>query len=146
MATKLFDSTVIREAREAMDFMANVLEASTEYSIIGKDLNGKILLWNEGARRMYGYEADEVVGKANSEILHTPDDVALGKPREIMQVALRDGRWEGVIGRIRKDNRHITARVVITPRRDSSGRAIGFRLTAHHIDCLLSGRFQGTGN
>ena len=56
MATKLFDSTVIREAREAMDFMANVLEASTEYSIIGKDLDGKILLWNEGARRMYGYQ------------------------------------------------------------------------------------------
>jgi len=29
-----------------MDFMANVLEASTEYSIVGKDLDGKILLWN----------------------------------------------------------------------------------------------------
>jgi hypothetical protein len=34
-----------------VDFIANVLEASTEYSIIGKDLNSKILLWNEGARR-----------------------------------------------------------------------------------------------
>src|SRR5512134_2181489 len=103
MSTKLFDSTVIREAQAAMDFMANVLEASTEYSIIGKDLDGKILLWNEGARRMYGYEPEEVVGKANSEILHTPEDVDQGKPREIMDAALRDGQWEGVIGRIRKD-------------------------------------------
>ena len=133
MKTKLFDSTVIREAQEAMDFMANVMEASTEYSIIGKDLDGKILLWNEGARRMYGYEADEVVGKANSEILHTPDDVALGKPREIMQAALHDGRWEGVIGRIRKDKRYITARVVITPRRDSNGEPIGFLLISKDI-------------
>ena len=58
MNTKLFDRTIISEAGEAMDFMANVLEASTEYSIIGKDLEGKILLWTEGARRMYGYEAD----------------------------------------------------------------------------------------
>jgi hypothetical protein len=49
METKLFDSTVIRQAQDAMDFMANVLESSTEYSIIGKDLSGKILLWNEGA-------------------------------------------------------------------------------------------------
>ena len=49
MTTKLFDSTIIREAQAAMDFMANVLESSTEYSIIGKDLDGKILLWNEGA-------------------------------------------------------------------------------------------------
>jgi hypothetical protein len=30
-----------------------LLESSTEYSVIGKDLDGKILLWNEGARRMY---------------------------------------------------------------------------------------------
>ena len=81
-ALKLFDASVIKQARDAMDFMANVLQASTEYSIIGKDLDGKILLWNEGARRMYGYDADEVVGKANSMILHTPEDVALGRPRE----------------------------------------------------------------
>ena len=66
MATKLFDSTVIRGVQEAMDFMANVLESSTEYALIGKDLEGKILLWNEGARRLYGYEPEEVVDKANS--------------------------------------------------------------------------------
>src|SRR6185503_6017707 len=133
MKTKLFDSTIISEAQEAMDFMANVLEASTEYSIIGEDLDGRILLWNEGARRMYGYEADEVVGKANSEILHTPEDVALGKPQEIMQAALQDGRWEGVIGRIRKDKRRITARVVITPRRDSEGKPVGYLLISKDI-------------
>ena len=34
---------------------------------------------------MYGYGAAEVVGKANSEILHTPDDVALGLPRQMMR-------------------------------------------------------------
>ncbi|MBI1926088.1 PAS domain-containing protein [Candidatus Poribacteria bacterium] len=133
MATRLFDSTVIRQAQEALDFMANVLEASTEYSIIGKDLDGKILLWNEGARRMYGYEPEEVVGKANSEILHTPEDVALGKPRQIMEEALRDGKWEGVLDRVRKDGRRLTARVVITPRRDAAGQPIGFLLISKDI-------------
>ncbi|MBI2502492.1 MAG: PAS domain S-box protein [Candidatus Latescibacteria bacterium] len=111
MNTRLFDSTIISQAQEAMAFMANVLEASTEYSIIGKDLEGKILLWNEGARRMYGYEPEEVIGKVNSEILHTPEDVGMGKPRQIMDAALAEGKWEGVIGRIRKDGRHITGRV-----------------------------------
>ncbi len=133
MKTKLFDSLVIRQSEEAADFMANVLEASTEYSIIGKDLDGKILLWNEGAHRMYGYDAEEVVGKASSEILHTPEDVALGKPRQIMASALQDGRWEGVIGRIRKDGKRIMARVVITPRRDSKGQAIGFLLISKDV-------------
>ena len=133
MASKLFDSTVLGGAEETLEFIGNILESSTEYSIIGKDLNGNILLWNEGARRMYGYEAHEVVGKANSEILHTPEDVALGKPREMMQAALRDGKWEGIIGRVRKDGRRITARVVLTARRDTSGQPIGFLLISKDI-------------
>ncbi len=133
MPAKLFDSSILREAREAMDFMANILESSTEYSIIGKDLDGRVLLWNEGARRMYGYEPEEVIGKANAEILHTPEDVALGKPREIMQAALREGKWEGIVERIRKDGRRINARVVMTPRRDSSGNPIGFLLMSKDV-------------
>jgi PAS domain-containing protein len=84
MSTTLFDSAVIQEASEAMDFMANILEASAEYSIIGKNLDGKILLWNKGARRMYSYESEEVVGKANAAILYAPEDITLGKSKAIM--------------------------------------------------------------
>src|ERR1700758_1720570 len=91
----LFDADVIRGTGEAAEFLANVLEASTEYSVIGKDLDGKILLWNEGARRLYGHEPEEVVGKATSQILHVPEDVKSGKHKEIAQAALRDGKWEG---------------------------------------------------
>jgi PAS domain S-box-containing protein len=133
MKTKLFDSSVITSAKDAAEFMGNVLEASTEYSVIGKDLDGRILLWNEGARRMYGYEPEEVVGKKNSDILHTPEDVARGRPKEIMNAALREGRWEGVIDRVRKDGRRISARVVITPRRDASGKPIGFLLISKDV-------------
>ena len=63
MATKLFDSTIVSTAEEALDFIGNILESSTEYSVIGKDLEGNILLWNEGARRLYGYEPEEVIGR-----------------------------------------------------------------------------------
>src|SRR5438477_111208 len=119
MTQKLFDSAVLREAEDAMDFLAGVLEASTEYSIIGKGLDGEILLWNEGARRLYGYEPEEVVGRAYSSILHTPEDVAAGKPQEYMDVALREGKWEGTIERVRKNGQRFTARVVTTPRRDA---------------------------
>src|SRR5579864_1839751 len=67
---RLFDASIVNTAQEAVDFIMNILESSTEYSVIAKDLTGKILLWNEGARRLYGYEPEEVVGKANSSILH----------------------------------------------------------------------------
>jgi PAS domain S-box-containing protein len=133
MATKLFDSTIVSTAEQALDFIGNVLESSTEYSIIGKDLDGKIPLWNEGARRLYGYEPEEVVGKANSSMLHVPEDVKSGKHREIMQAALRDGKWEGTLGRARKNGQRFTARVVITPRRDATGKPIGYLLISKDI-------------
>src|SRR6201997_2258006 len=103
MATKLFDSAIMGTTEQALDFIGNILESSTEYSIIGKELDGTILLWNEGARRLYGYEPEEVVGKANSSMLHTPEDVTSGKHREIMAAALRDGKWEGTLSRVRKN-------------------------------------------
>ncbi|HYM22468.1 MAG TPA: PAS domain-containing protein, partial [Vicinamibacterales bacterium] len=137
MSRTLFDSSLLREADAAMEFLASVVEASTEYSIIGKTLTGDIILWNEGARRIYGYEPEEVIGKKNAEMLHTPEDVASGKAREMMDAALRDGKWEGVIGRIRKDGRRISARVVVTPRRDPSGTPIGFLLVSKDISTEL---------
>jgi PAS domain S-box-containing protein len=130
---KLFDTTVFHGADEAVDFIGNILEASTEYSIIGKDLDGKVLLWNEGARRLYGWEPEEVVGKANSEILHPPEDVAAGLHRQIMRSALEEGKWEGVIARQRKDGSRFTARVVITPRHDAGGRPLGYLMISKDI-------------
>ena len=137
MATKLFDSAIMGTTEQALDFIGNILESSTEYSIIGKDLDGKILLWNEGARRLYGYEPEEVVGKANSSILHVPEDVAAGKHEEVMATALRDGKWEGTISRQRKDGSRFTARVVITPRRDSKGKGIGYLLISKDISAEI---------
>ena len=115
MKTRLFDSVTVGDAHEALDFLTNILESSTEYSIIGKDLNGNILLWNEGARRLYGYEPEEVVGKVNATVLHTPENVQAGKQREILENALRDGKWEGMLQRMRKNGERFSARVIITP-------------------------------
>src|SRR5690348_6674488 len=130
---RLFDTAIIGDEQAAMRFITNILESSTEYSIIAKDLTGKILLWNEGARRLYGYEPDEVVGRMNSSILHTPEDVAARLPQKILEDALRDGKFEGTVGRRRKSGEQFTARLVITPRRDTNGKAIGFLLISKDI-------------
>ncbi|MFZ2853350.1 MAG: PAS domain S-box protein [Rhodocyclaceae bacterium] len=130
-ATQLYN--IVGDATSAVEFITNILQASTEYSIIAKSLDGTILLWNEGARRLYGYEAEEVVGKANSEILHVPEDVAAGRPGEILEAAIDEGKWEGTIARLRKNGERFTARVVITPRRDSAGKVVGFLLISKDI-------------
>jgi PAS domain S-box-containing protein len=133
MSSKLFDNALVGTPQEAVDFITNILESSTEYSIIAKDLDGTILLWNLGAQRLYGYAPEEVIGKARSDILHTREDVEAGKPRQIMDVALLEGKWEGTIRRLRKNGEVFTARVVITPRRAQSGKPIGFLLISKDI-------------
>src|SRR5438094_753401 len=129
----LFDQAIINSPLEAIDFIGNILESSTEYSVIAKDLDGKIVLWNEGARRIYGYEPEEVVGKAHSSILHTPENLENGKAQEMLATALREGKWEGEIERVRKNGSRFTARVVITPRRDAAGRPVGFLLISKDV-------------
>jgi PAS domain S-box-containing protein len=133
LSSSLFDRSILATAQQAFEFVSNILESSTEYSIIGTDLDGTIVLWNEGARRLYGYEPEEMVGKANSSILHAPEDVASGKSRELLDAALRDGKWEGTIHRRRKNGQQFIARVVITPRLDSSRKAIGFLLISKDV-------------
>jgi len=130
---KLFDPSIIGDSQAALEFITNILESSTEYSIIAKDLDGKILLWNEGARRLYGYEADEVIGKMSSFLLHTPEDVAAGLPQKIMAEALQKGKFEGAVSRKRKNGDRFTARLVITIRHDAAGKPVGFLLISKDI-------------
>jgi PAS domain S-box-containing protein len=130
---KLLSSTVFDDPLAAADFLANILEASTEYSIIGKDLDGTIELWNEGARRLYGYEPEDMIGTVNASILHAREDVATGLPARMIATALEAGKFDGLVVRRRKDGTTFTARVVMTPRRNSHGVPIGFLLISKDI-------------
>ena len=133
MKTKLFDSSIISTDKGALDFIGNILESSTEYSIIGMDLGGRVLLWNEGARRLYGYEPEEIIGKKSSEILYTSEAIEKGKPAQILKETVKNGKWEGNVRRTRKDGTMFNARVVITLRRDSNDKPIGFLLISKDI-------------
>jgi PAS domain S-box-containing protein len=54
-----------------------------------------------------------------------------------MAAALRDGKWEGTLGRQQKNGSHFTARVVITPRRDGAGKPIGFLLISKDVSAEI---------
>jgi PAS domain S-box-containing protein len=126
MSLDVFDSTILPDAAATVDFITNILQASTEYSVIGTSLDGTILLWNTGTRRIYGYEPEEVVGRANASILQVPEDIEAGVPLYILDSALKFGKWEGTIELVRKNGQRFNARVVITPRLGTGGAPIGF--------------------
>jgi PAS domain S-box-containing protein len=137
MTTKSFNSMVVEDTPEVLDFIGSILESSTEYAIIGYDLNGKIVLWNEGARRLYGYQPGEILSKRTITTLYTPEDIAAGKADEIKEITLRQGKWEGTITQVRQAGEQFTARLVITPRHDKTSRPTGFLLISKDISAEI---------
>jgi PAS domain S-box-containing protein len=139
-AAALLDGTDPRE------LVGNLLEASTEYAIVGTDLDGTILIWNEGARRLYGYDAGTLVGTATTDVLHVPEDVERGLPAETRRMALAEGKWAGTVQRIRRDGSRFTARVVMTPRPSGTGQPVGFLVISNDIsqEIRLTEQLQAT--
>ncbi len=129
----LFDKSILEDYSDAVAFISSILQASTEYSIIAQNLDGTILLWNEGAKRIYGYDPEEVIGKSNTEILYDPAFLATNAYKEIKQTTLKLGKWEGIVRRQRKNREFFSARVVITPRLNQAGIPFGFLIISKDL-------------
>jgi PAS domain S-box-containing protein len=121
-----------QESSEALDdkFFRLMVESVTDHTVIGIDLEGRILSWNAGAEKIFGYVKEEVVGKPFS-ILFTPEDQQSGAPeREIETARTRgsagDFRWQ-----MRKDGSRFWASGFINPLRDEAGNLIGYVKVVH---------------
>ncbi len=130
----LFDRAINKHRSErALESLVRILQSSTEYSVSVTNLAGMLVHWNEGARRLYGYDAAEVLGRNKSEILHTPEDIEDDLPTVMRLEALRNGRWEGILSRVRKNGRRFEASAVLIPRYDTGGRHCGYFLISKEI-------------
>jgi PAS domain S-box-containing protein len=81
--------------------------------------------WNEGARRIKGYEAEEILGRHFS-VFYPPEVAATGHPAHELEIAAREGRYEEEGWRVRKDGSRFWASVVITALFGEHGQPIGF--------------------
>ncbi len=117
-------------AESAIARLAAIVEAS-EDSITSKTLNGIVTSWNEGATRIFGYTADEMIGKPITRII----------PKELhaeeADILARIGHGERVAryetARIAKDGRRIDVLVQVSPLRDKGGKIIGASAVARDI-------------
>src|SRR5947209_1522385 len=73
-----------------------------DYAIFMLDSEGRVTTWNDGAQRVKGYRADEIIGRHFS-IFYTPEDVLGGKPEQEMAIARAQGRYAGEGFRVRND-------------------------------------------
>ena len=119
-----------RRAHEAQARLAAIVESS-EDAIIGKTLDGIIFSWNEGARRMYGYTEDEVVGKDISILL--PPDHPDEAPRILESIVRGEPVGHYETERMTKGGRRIQISLTVSPIRDAAGNIIAASTIARDI-------------
>jgi PAS domain S-box-containing protein len=124
------DITDWKNAEEMRARLAAII-ASSDDAIISKSLDGVIRTWNRGAERIFGYRAEEAIGRHITLIIpgerHAEEDMVLGKIRagEVVD------HFETV--RRRKDGRLIDISLTVSPIRDTRGRIIGASKIARDI-------------
>ena len=102
-----------------------LLSSVRDYAIYMLDANGIIVSWGEGAQRIKGYRAEEIIGAHFSRV-YPPDAIERGWPEHELRVAATEGHFEDEDWRVRKDGSRFWANVVITALRDRNSKLIGF--------------------
>lgn len=102
-----------------------LIESVQDYAIFLLDTKGTVVSWNQGAQRLKGYQAKEIVGQHFS-CFYLEEDVAEGKPDRYLQIAAREGHIENEGWRVRKDGSKFWANAIITALKDEKGNLTGF--------------------
>jgi PAS domain S-box-containing protein len=114
-----------RELRRSEELFRLLVSGVKDYAIFMLDPEGRVMTWNEGAERIKGYKAADIIGKHFSTFY--PEEAnAIGHPQRELQIARKDGRYEEEGWRIRKDGSRFWANVVITAIYDDKKRLVGF--------------------
>jgi len=101
------------------------VSAVEDYAIFMLDPDGVVTSWNEGARRIKGYDAEEIVGEHISTF-YTAEDREAGVPETNLERAATEGHVEDEGWRVREDGSRFWADVTITEVRDDDGLLQGF--------------------
>ena len=118
--------------QETRDFLSAVLDSSTEVAIIATDAQWTIQVFNEGARRTFGYEPAEAVGQPLSRLV-APEEVEAALGAEMLAALQAHGRHEAEGTRVRRGGQRFPARTVTTVRRDDQGRTVGYTILLRDV-------------
>jgi PAS domain S-box-containing protein len=124
------DITERKRSQEVKALLASIVESS-EDAIIGKALDGTILSWNKGAENLYGYSADEVMGKPVSILAPADRYDELPNVLERIRRGEKIAHFETV--RLRKDGATVHVAVTVSPIMNASGEVTGAATIARDI-------------
>src|SRR5882757_2525630 len=100
-------------------------ESVRDYALLLLDPAGIVVSWSAGAQAIKGYTAEEIVG-CHFSCFFSKEDIAAGKPEQVLAAAAVSARVEEDGWRLRKDGSRFWANIVIAATRDEAGELIGF--------------------
>lgn len=109
-----------------------LVQGVTDYAIYMLSPDGHITNWNEGAKRIKGFDEHEVVNTHFSRF-YTREDAENGLPMRALATAVREGRFENEGWRVRRNGSKFWAHVVIDPITDQAGELLGFAKVTRDI-------------
>jgi len=116
----------IKELGKDTDFLSTLLENLMGHAVVAADLDGNIIAYNEGARKIYGYTPEEIIGKHNIEIFFPGESVTGGKLRRIIHNLRKTGKVSCEEDKLRKNGKRFPARILFVLTRDKTGKTDGF--------------------
>jgi PAS domain S-box-containing protein len=124
------DVTDWKRAELASQRLAAIVESS-EDAIVSKDLNGIITSWNQGAARLFGYAAEEVIGKSITILIPPGHDDE--EPAILARIRRGDRIEHYETVRRRKDGSLLDISLTVSPIRDANGKIVGASKIARDI-------------
>ena len=116
------DITDRKELETRLQLHAHLLDEIGE-AVMATDLDGKIIYWNKAAEKLYGWAAEEVIGKDVLDV--TPSQMSKAQAAEIMEALRKGESWSGEFIVQRKDGSTFSALVTDSPFFDSNGKLAG---------------------
>ena len=124
------DVTARRRAEETTRLLASIVESSDD-AIIGHDLNGLFTSWNKGAERIFGYSAEEMIGRPTSVIASPDREDEMPAILKRIQAGERIDQYQ--TKRHTKSGKVIDVSITISPLYDQFGRIVGASKIARDI-------------
>lgn len=122
--SKAIKQTEIR-LRQSDEIFRLLVDSVKDYAIFLLDRDGRVATWNQGAERIKGYKADDIIGEHFSRFY--PKEARESRwPERELEIAAKEGRFVDEGLRVRKDGSTFWAYVVITALRDEQGELRGF--------------------
>ncbi len=103
-----------------------------EYAIFLLGQDGRLICWNPGAERLFGYQSGEIIGQHFSRFF-SPEDIRNGQPEHELRTALAGGRADSVRWQVRKDGSQFWCRATVTPLRDEHKQVRSFARVMHDL-------------